>query len=163
MSGVDLDAVLNEHGAMLSRIASSYVRDNIRREDLLQDISIGVWQALPAWRGDASLRVFLARVAHNRALDHLARHGRNGLEPLPADLIDDSDDPVEHVESQQRRMALLDAVRQLPLALRQALVLALEGFSQHEIGIALGADENAIAQRLSRARRQLRRWMGERS
>lgn len=162
MSDISLDDVLNEHGAMLSRIASSYVRDGIRHDDLLQDISIGVWQALPTWRGDASLRVFLARVAHNRALDHLARQDRKALEPLRDDLIDDNGGPIEHAQSQQRRLALLDAIRQLPLASRQAVVLALEGFSQHEIGIALGADENAIAQRLSRARRQLRKWMGER-
>ncbi|WP_223807329.1 RNA polymerase sigma factor [Montanilutibacter psychrotolerans] len=154
-----IEAVLREHGSMLARIAGSYERDTARRDDLLQEISLALWKALPTWRGEASLRTFVARVAHNRAIDFLARQRPVGDE-LDEEHADPVADPLRHVEAEQRRQGLLDAVRQLPLGHRQAVVLALEGFSQREIGEALGLEENTIAQRLSRARRQLREQMG---
>jgi len=58
----DIEAVLREHGPMLARIAGSYESEPARRDDLLQEISVAVWRALPSWRGDASLRTFAARV-----------------------------------------------------------------------------------------------------
>lgn len=68
---------------------------------------------------------------------------------------------MHHAEAQQRRAGLVAAVRRLPLGQRQVVVLALEGFALKEIGQALGLEENTVAQRLSRARRQLNDWLGE--
>ena len=157
---LDIDDVLREHGPMLSRIAGSYEAEPARRDDLLQEISLAVWKALPAWRGDASLRTFCARVAHNRALDHLAREKRALGEELDDAHPDPDASPLRHAEAVQRRAGLVAAVRRLPLGQRQVVVLALEGFSQREVGEALGLEENTVAQRLSRARRQLNEWLG---
>jgi len=155
-----IETVLREHGPMLARIAASYERDAARREDLLQEISLALWRALDSWRGDASLRTFAARVAHNRAIDHLGKHRRLGEDELDEQHPDPAVDPLGHTEAQQRRSVLLSAVQRLPLGHRQVVVLALEGFSQREIGQALALEENTVAQRLSRARKQLRDEMG---
>ncbi len=151
--------VLREHGPLLSRIAASYTHDAGHHADLLQVIGIGIWQALPRWRGEASLRTFLARVAHNRALDYLASQQRFQPEEIPPEWPDSADGPLEQAQRDQQRLALIDAVRQLPLGMRQAVVLALEGFSQSEIGQSLDLTENTVAQRLSRARRLLQQAM----
>lgn len=156
----DIEAVLREHGPMLARIAGSYESEPSRRDDLLQEISVAVWRALPSWRGDASLRTFAARVAHNRAIDHLAREKRARGDELHEDHVDPDANPMQHALAHQRRKDLLAAVRDLPLGQRQVVVLALEGFSQREIGQALALEENTVTQRLSRARRQLNAWLG---
>ena len=156
---VDIETVLREHGPMLARIAGSYESERARRDDLLQEITLAVWRALPAWRGDASLRTFAARVAHNRAIDHLAREKRAQGDELDEQHPDPEASPLRHAETQQRREDLVAAVRRLPLGQRQVVVLALEGFSQNEIGQALGLEDNTVAQRLSRARRQLQQWL----
>lgn len=151
----DVETVLREHGPMLSRIAGSYEADASRRQDLLQDISLALWKALPRWRGEASLRTFVARVAHNRAIDSLASGRRHETE-LDEQHPDPGADPSHHAELHQRRRDLVGAVRSLALGQRQVVVLALEGFSQREIAQALGLEENTVTQRLSRARRLLR-------
>lgn len=157
----DIDAVLREHAAMLARMAASYEADPARRQDLLQDISVALWKALPRWRGEASLRTFVARVAHNRAVDYLARQCRDRSDELDERHVDPLADPAGDAERQQRRAGVLAAVQRLPLGQRQVVVLALEGFSLRETGQALSLEENAVAQRLSRARRRLREWLGE--
>lgn len=155
-----IEAVLREHGPMLSRIAASYEHDPARREDLLQDISLALWRALDRWRGEASLRTFVARVAHNRGIDHVARHSRLGEDLLDEEHADPAADPLRDAETHQRRVDLLNAVQALPLGDRPLVVLALEGFTQREIGLALGLEENTVAKRLSRARQRLRSTMG---
>ena len=157
---MDVEAVLREHGPMLARIAGSYESEPARRDDLLQEISVAVWRALPSWRGDASLRTFAARVAHNRAIDHLSREKRARGDELHEDHVDPDANPVQHAVAHQRRKDLLAAVRELPLGQRQVVVLALEGFSQREVGQALSLEENTVTQRLSRARRQLQSVLG---
>jgi RNA polymerase sigma factor (sigma-70 family) len=62
-----------EHGPMLARFAASFERNRHAREDLLQDILLGVWQALPAFRGDASLKTYILGVAHRRCASHVMR------------------------------------------------------------------------------------------
>lgn len=151
-----IDEVLAEHGALLARIAASVEAEPIRRQDLLQEIALALWRALPRWRGESSLRTFVARVAQNRAVEHVCRQAGRAGDALEDVHVDPGPDPLAQAETDQRRRRLLDAIRDLPIGRRQAVVLALEGFSQREIAEALGVEENTIAQRLSRARRQLR-------
>ena len=157
-----VEAVLREHGAMIARIASSYERDPQRRQDLLQDISIALWRALPGWRGEAALRTFVARIAHYRGVDHVAGAGRHRHDALDEALPDlDQPGPLHMAEAHDNSRRLLAVIRRLPLSQRQALVLALEGFSQREIAQALGLQENAVAQRISRARSALKQLLEE--
>ncbi|ANB17322.1 RNA polymerase sigma factor [Dokdonella koreensis] len=161
MTRPQIEEVLETYGPMLARIAASYAGEPARRDDLLQDISIALWRALPQWRGESALRSFVARVANNRAINHLAANRAALDAPLDPDLADPEADPLQQVQIGQRRQGLVEAVRGLPLAFRQPVVLALEGFTQKEIAELLGLAENTVAQRLSRARRRLRAQMGD--
>ena len=158
---VTIADVLAEHGAMLGRIAASYEADPARQQDLLQEMSLAIWRALPAWRGQASLKTFIARIAQNHGADHVSRHaGRHSVE-LSEFHVDDTADPESSAQAHQRRARLVAAVRRLPVGQRQVVVLSLEGFSQRDIAESLGLEENTVNQRLTRARRQLRAWLEE--
>lgn len=153
----DFDALIAEHGPMLRRIASTYEADQEVRRELVQDILLAVWRALPRWRGEAPLKAFVARVAHNRAVTHVAREAsaprRTTLdESLPAD----GDDPHAALEQDDLRLRLEAAVRALPLSLRQPASLTLEGFGPAEIAALLGLSANVVSIRLTRARAELR-------
>jgi RNA polymerase sigma factor (sigma-70 family) len=94
------DRILKEHGAAIARVAASYTRTSADYDDLFQEIAVALWQALPGFRGECSERTFVFRVAHNRAVSHLAR--RRVHEPLEDDAMDRSPDPkMELVREQQ--------------------------------------------------------------
>src|SRR5271170_5136471 len=69
-----LNRLLTANGPALLRLAASYTNTASDRDDLVQDIAIALWKALPKFRGECSERTFLFRVAHNRAIDYLRRH-----------------------------------------------------------------------------------------
>jgi RNA polymerase sigma-70 factor (ECF subfamily) len=153
--------LLGSHEAAIRRLAASYERDAGRRQDLVQDIWLALWQALPAFRGDCSERTFVFRIAHNRAVSHIQHWRLRHTEPLPAvDPVDASAaDPERALSERERVERLQEAVRRLPLGLRQATVLMLEGLSQKEMADVLGITENNVAVRLTRARAALARDM----
>lgn len=153
------DELLRSHGPALRRVAAAYEADPARREDLFQDVCLALWRALPAFRGDASARTYLFRIAHNRGLTHRARR-RNAptaeLEEAEA-VADPAPGPEAGLHSDQRRERLRRAILALPLPQRQVMTLALEGLPHREIGEVLGVTENHVAVRLTRARAALRR------
>ena len=155
------ERLLREHGPALRRAAAAYEFDPARREDLFQDICLAVWQALPRFRGEASERTFVFRIAHNRGLTHRARHARQP-QAVAADLdaaeevADPGASPETALGDAERRARLRAAVRRLPLAAQQVLTMSLEGLTPREIADVLGISENNVAVRPSRARRLLR-------
>jgi RNA polymerase sigma factor (sigma-70 family) len=153
----NIEQVLAEHGPMVTRIAAAYEAFPDRAADLAQEILIALWKALPQFRGEASLRTFVARVAHNRCVSHVVRHQKAGrLTELSDDLPSVTDGPEEAAIASDRRRQLLAAIRSLPLAYRGAVALSLEGFSSSEIAQLLGVSVNAVAVRLTRAKTRLR-------
>jgi RNA polymerase sigma factor (sigma-70 family) len=156
------DQIAREHHGMIKRIASSHEAEAHHVEDLVQDIYFAIWKALPSFRGDSSLRTFVARIATNRAVTHVARAVKI---PPSLELSEHIPAPGENPESQvialDRSARLASAVRSLPLAYRQTAMLALEGLAPKEIADVLGITTNAVAIRMSRAKEFLRRLMGD--
>lgn len=157
MTSPDILQVLQEHGDLLQRLASGYERQRSDRDELAQEMAIAVWKALPRYRGDGSLRGFVAKVAQYAALERLRskRPAASGSDAV-ADAPSSDPTPDRHAESVQRGRALRDAVAALPTGQRECVLLALEGFGNREIAALLGIPDNTVDQRLSRARTALR-------
>ncbi|WP_417449699.1 RNA polymerase sigma factor [Kordiimonas sp.] len=154
---LEFNKILQDYGPMLSRIVASYEADPAIQQEVLQDVSLALWQALPKFRGDGSLKAFIARVAQNRAVSHVAKAANRPQQAeLEDDMACDADGPEDRLEKRQQRQHLVAAVRALPLNLRQVTTLALEGFSHREIGDALGISENNAMVRFSRAKETLK-------
>jgi RNA polymerase sigma-70 factor (ECF subfamily) len=153
--------ILREYGALLVRVAAGYADTAADRDDLVQEIVIALWRALPSFRGESSERTFVFRVAHNRGISYSLRRRR--FEPLPdaEGLTDPAPGPEATLVVAQEREHLFGAIRRLPEAQRQAVMLRLEGLSRSEIAQVQGTTENNVGVRLTRAHRALRVMLGE--
>ena len=151
------DQIVGEFGPLISRIAMSYEADPALREDLTQQIFLAVWQALPSFRADSSLKTFIAKIAQNRAISYVAKQVRQPpVAELPERVESDQPNPEEKAIGASQRRALLEATRRLPLPQRQVIILVLEGFDYAEIAEMLNIAPNALALRLSRAKSALK-------
>lgn len=150
------DRLLAANGAALARLAAGYTNTPSDRDDLLQEIAIAVWQGLPRFRGECSERTFLFRIAHNRAIAHLARSRAQPVAAGEMEAPDPSPDPETGLAQEQRAESLQRAIHRLPLVYRQVIILSLEGLGYREIAEVLGVSENNVGARLTRARQMLR-------
>jgi RNA polymerase sigma-70 factor (ECF subfamily) len=151
------EQVVSESRGLIGRVAEVYERCPADREDLIQETLVALWRALPGYRGEASLKTFVIRVAHNCAVSHVARKRPSTVDiEHAADVTDDAASPADRLDASDLRDRLLAAMMRLPLGLRQAFALVLEGLSHAEAADVLGVSENNIAVRVNRARARLR-------
>ena len=155
-----LTNLLESHRGMVDRILSTYERSESAREDLHQDVAVALWRGMPAFRGEASHRTFIARIAHNIGAGHVRRVMRAGDRlPLDEDHPSEAVGPDRVASEASIREALSRAIQRLPLSQRQVVSLHLEDFSHAEIAETLGIGEGAVTVRLHRARQTLSQWM----
>ncbi len=143
---------------MLGRIVSSYEADPALQQELMQEVSLALWQAIPKYKATGSLRGFIAKIAQNRCITHVGKAVRQPRQSVLDDEMPCGQVSIdEKLAKDQQRQQLLSAVRCLPLSLREVTTLALEGFSHREIGEALGISENNAMVRFSRAKTELKK------
>ncbi len=81
--------LVGEFGPALGRLTCSYEADAAPREDLLQEILLAIWQAIPQFRGEASERTWVYRIAHNTAISAvISRNRRRARERTIAQAFD---------------------------------------------------------------------------
>ena len=129
------------------------------RDDLFQEIALAIWQALPRFRGDCSERTFIFRIAHNRAITHIAQRRPAAINPDETELPDPRPTPEGGFSNLQRQTRLLEEIGRLPLAYRQVITLTLEDMSYTEIAQVLGISESNVGARLSRGRQMLKQML----
>lgn len=145
------EQLLNAYAPALRRLCSAHRTGRGDQQDLFQEIAVALWTALPRFRGDASERTWLYRIAHNVALTDAARRQRKRHREVQLDEAAQ----VHAVPGEERHRELLDAVRRLDVIERDLALLYLEGLTPREIGSVMGITEGNAAVRLTRLRQRL--------
>jgi len=163
-----LSRLFERYGEMTYRVAYRLTASAADAEDVLQDVFVGLPEALRGFEGRGSLEGWLKRVVVRTALMRLRGErrrrevrlgdrggddaGRGGPEPAAPR----RDDPSRVLDE----MAIGDALAALPQPLREVFVLReVEGYSHDEIGALLGIRRGTSEVRLFRARQALREML----
>jgi len=143
---------------MLRHIINGFEAIPALQDELFQDIALNVWRALPNFKQQASVKTYIARISHNI----LATHVGKSLKTVKTTEITELNDveskatPFNELDQSQRQKRLAQAIRQLNLAQRQVITLALEGMSYQEIAETLAISVNLVGVRLQRAKTVLK-------
>lgn len=169
-----IEQIADQYGGALLRIAASYEADPSLREDLLQEMLLAVYRALPSLQDPQRLRAYIFRIAHNRGVSHVVKQLRQRQRELVvADFHVDShvdrhvcnrveiadqasSGPVQRLDAADRSRRLFSAIRQLKLPYRQVMTLILEDLSYEEIADALGISVSNVGVRVNRAKARLK-------
>lgn len=138
------------HGILLARAPTSEV------DDLVQDVFLAAFKKIHTLREDGAFGGWLAMIARNRATDFHRRHQET--EEMPEDLPHES---AADVESDTRARRILEAIRNLPEAYSETLVLRLvEGMTGPEIAERTGLTPASVRVNLHRGMKMLREKLG---
>jgi RNA polymerase sigma-70 factor, ECF subfamily len=141
------------HGVLLARVPG------IAAEDLVHDVFLQALPKLAALRDASRFGSWLAAIARNRATDFRRRTKSDSS-------LDDEPAAGANLESPKRAvgvedgMALLNAVRELPEAYREPLIMRfVEGMSGPEIAARTGLTHGSVRVNLYRGMQLLReKW-----
>ena len=147
------DALMADFDRPMRRLCAAYADRAADRDDLFQEIFLAVWRALPAFRGDASVRTWIYRIAHNVALTWQARQRRRANHETA--LVDDTASPAEKDGRALARLELKRAIAAMTPGDRTMILLWLEGLTAAEIEEVTGIKAGTVAVRVSRIRKAL--------
>ena len=132
------------HGVLMARVPRLHV------DDLLQDVFLTAWKGLESLRDPAAFGGWLSMIARNRATDF---HRRSVESVDLPDYLEAHDSTAANAEAG----AALDAIRSLPEAYRETLVLRLvEGMTGPEIAERTGLTPASVRVNLHRGMKLLR-------
>jgi RNA polymerase sigma-70 factor (ECF subfamily) len=154
----DLSRLVTEYGEAIYRVALSVVRDRATAEDVAQDTLVKAWVALPTFRGDASLKSWVLRIAHNTAISTLRTRRSVVMDPftMPETATPQDRSVERRVENTAAMSDFVDALGELDELSRSVVVLReVEGLHYDEICQILDVPLSTVKTRLMRARRRL--------
>jgi RNA polymerase sigma-70 factor (ECF subfamily) len=154
-----METVFRAHAEGLARLLTRIVGPSAEVEDLLQETFVAAIGAFRTFRGEASIKTWLYRIAIHVAHQDLRRpRHRREVELPDADAV--AREPNEATSAEAREVAarLYRHLDTLDAAKRIALVLyAIEGHSVDEIAALTATTKSATRSRIFWARRALLR------
>ena len=152
--------IVRQYQGIVSGIAYGLLGDFHRSEDVAQETFLVAWSKLDELRDVAKFPAWLCGIARNVAKKHLQRSAKlatisteeSGDEP------ESLDDPAGRLIREERNRLIWNALERIPENYRIPLILYYRNEeSMPEIAAVLECSEEALAMRLSRARKYLRK------
>jgi RNA polymerase sigma-70 factor (ECF subfamily) len=152
-------------------LAYHIMHDPASADDATQEAFISAYRALDKFRG-GSFRAWLLRIVTNACYDELRRHKRRPKiswedfgevdEEANPHLVDGGPKPEETMQQAELRSLLERTITRLPKHQRTTLVLVDKmGFSYEEAAQVMDVELGTVKSRLSRARKQMQRYLQE--
>ena len=141
---------LDQYGDLINRTCCLILGDRALAEDAAQETFIRAWKSMDKFKGDASPKTWLTRIAINvcRNIRRTAWFRRNDRSVTPEEL------PLTANDADR---TLFLTVQQLPEKHRQMVILRYyQGMSLDEAAKVLGISRSSAHHRLQKALKQLR-------
>ena len=172
------DRLVEAHLSRVWNVVWRILRHREDTEDVVQEVFLAAYRALPAFRGEAKLSTWLQRIAVTRALNHIdraaekVRRASRSLDEAPGwsdggtgggagaalDPESTAPSPLQALEANELRRRLAECLDRLPAVWRAVLALRdAEEHSYEEIASMLRIALGTVRSRLARARLALRR------
>ncbi len=168
------DRLVEAHLSRVWNVVWRILRHREDTEDVVQEVFLAAYRALPAFRGEAMLSTWLQRIAVTRALNFIdraaekVRRASRSLDEAPEwsdggagpalDPESTAPSPLQALEANELRRRLAECLDLLPAVWRAVLALRdSEEHSYEEIASLLRIALGTVRSRLARERLALRR------
>jgi RNA polymerase sigma factor (sigma-70 family) len=157
--------LVDRSASTVCSIALAIVRNVEASEDVAQEVFLAAWTNLRKLRNPASYLPWLRQITRNQAHLWLREHRREvfaGDEVL-ASVVDERLTPADELLRNEEHRVLAEVLSEMPEETREVVILYYrEHSSAQHVADLLGISEDAVRQRLSRARAKIREEMLER-
>jgi RNA polymerase sigma-70 factor (ECF subfamily) len=138
--GHALELLYDRYSAVVYRLALRIVKSPELAEDIVQEVFWRVWRRSESFERDRGrVAQWVFGIAHNLCIDELRRNRARPTpiyedvdHPVIQQLVDEQTDVPASAWSTERRRVIIEALRHLPQAQRQAIEMAFFGEMSHQ-------------------------------
>ena len=146
---------MTDHIAILYRVVNGFAEGD-DRNDLMQEVMLAIWHAIPRFRAESKPTTFLYRVSHNAALSWRRTRQNYRRRIDQAAIFADIESQTDPAPSHDPRLDdLYAAIRRLPELDRSLILLSLDGVSYADMAAIQGISETNVGARLNRIKHRL--------
>jgi RNA polymerase sigma-70 factor (ECF subfamily) len=135
-----LELLYDRYAAVVYRLALRILKSREQAEDLVQEVFWRVWRRSSSFHSDRGrVTQWVLGIAHNLCIDELRRLRarpmaiyENAEHPIIQQLVDEQIDLPAAAWTSEQRQVIVEALRELPAAQRQAIELAYYGGLSHQ-------------------------------
>lgn len=152
----EITRMVETYQASLLRLCFAYLHDQTMAEDAVQETFLKAYCNLDTFRGESSEKTWLFRIAINCCRDMYRTSWLKHTDQ--AVTLDMLPEPVQ--ETTQIDLELTVEVMRLPIRLREVILLYyFQDMSTIEIAETMNITQQAVSNRLKRAREKLRKML----
>jgi RNA polymerase sigma-70 factor (ECF subfamily) len=149
------------HRDRLWAVALRTMRDHEEAADALQEAMISAFRSAASFRAESQVTTWLHRIVVNACLDRIRRRQARPTVFFPETEPAEPVSPRDAMDEQVTRMAVQDALAELPGEQRAAIILVdVQGYGVSEAAAVLGVAEGTVKSRCARGRVKLAKLLG---
>lgn len=150
--------VLDAHMLPVYRFAYSILKDVSAAEDVTQETCTKLWKSAHTWNPTGKIRSWLFRIAHNLCIDEIRKRKPHAdIDVFAESIADNGQDVVTHMQESEVSKTVKDALFQIPVRQRTALMLVhYSDNSNKEAADTMGISVDALESLLARGRKALK-------
>jgi len=152
VSEQEFSRLVHEHRSTIYTVCYMFADGADEADDMFQEILINLWQGLPNFRGDSSMKTWVYRISLNTCISIDRKKRSRHTVPLSMDinLYEDTDADSRQVQQLRSRISLLRPFD------RAIVLLWLENMSYEEIGAVMGISAKNVSVKLYRIKEELK-------
>lgn len=155
------------HAEKVAGFCARVTGDRAAAPEVTQEVWLTVWDARERWEPRSTFRSYLYTVAFTRARNH-ARSRRRGAAVFSPEPLEVESAPgtakleIDRLLERERRERVLQAVGELPEAMREAVLLRfVDDLSYEEMETILAANASTLRSRVHHALARLKERLGK--
>ncbi|MEN0046728.1 MAG: sigma-70 family RNA polymerase sigma factor [Bacteroidota bacterium] len=148
--------ILQAHQAKIYKICYGFCKDQEEVQDLFQEACINIWLGLKSFEGKSNIATWIYRVTVNTCLLHQRKQQKSRL-VYTEELEQVAEQGLkEKIMLEEDLELLYTCIRALNDKDKSIIMLYLEGLSYKEMEDVLGMNQNALAVRVNRIKKNIK-------
>ena len=147
--------LVTKHKALIYKICHTYERDDVLRNDLIQEIILNLWKAFPKYDATTKWTTWAYKIGLNVAITQI-RKRHIPTTTLTAEFEQTFSDTPYDYTVEDRLKTLHQAIAHLNAAEKALILLYLDDVSYSDISEIIGITENNVGVKLNRIKSKLK-------
>lgn len=150
---------VEEYGKMIFRVCSHFFGSRDNAKDAYQETLLKIWLNIKSFRGEASLKTWIYRIAVNVCITYLLKVKRNRslFVPITKTVFNNSTTDGEIYKEEKGKLQFFRGfVDNLPASDKALVSLYLEDLDTKEMSVITGLSESNVRVRIHRIKNQIK-------
>jgi len=155
------DSLFRDYYQDLCRFAYTYLRDESKSDDIVQEVFIHLWEKSKSLSEIKSWKAYLFRAVRNRSIDVLRKEMRLSITSVDDENVQELsfyDYSIDKMDSDELKNIIEESIENLPNKCRNIFVLSREAkLSYMEISEELGVSRKTVENQIGIALKKIRK------